>query len=239
MAKLPVLMYHSVSEKASNSRGLTISSERLEDQFRFLKENGYTSLHFRDLQAFKSSKDFPDKAVIITFDDVYVNQLKYAYPLLQQYGLKASFYIPFQYVGGTDDWNDGKESIMNVSQLRSLNQEIIELGLHSFAHNRYNEMSKEAVQEDFNRCKSFIMENDLEIHNTLAYPYGKYPRKGEEQLTFFNVLNENTIAYGLRIGNKVNKFPFKNNYEVQRIDVKGEYDLITFKKKLKRGKSFF
>ena len=239
MAKLPVLMYHSVSEKASNSKGLIISTERLEEQFRFLKENGYTSLHFRDLQSFKSSKDFPDKAVIITFDDVYMNQLKYAYPLLQQYELKASFYIPFQYVGGVDDWNDGKEPIMDVSQLRSLNPKIIELGLHSFAHNRYNEMSVEEIQEDFDKCKSFIMENDLEIHNTLAYPYGKYPRKGEEQLAFFNVLNENTIAYGLRIGNRVNKFPFKNNYEVQRIDVKGEYDLTAFKKKLKRGKSLF
>ncbi len=239
MAKLPVLMYHNVSEKTSNSEGLTISAERLEEQFRFLKDDGYTSLHFSDLHIFKSSQDFPDKAVIITFDDVYVNQLQYAYPLLQQYGLKASFYIPFQYVGGTDDWNDGKESIMDILQLQSLNPEVIELGLHSFAHNRYNEMSVEEMQEDFDKCKSFIVENDLEIHNTLAYPYGKYPRKGKEQFSFFNVLNENTIAYGLRIGNRVNKFPFKNNYEVQRIDVKGEYDLAIFKKRLKRGKSLF
>ena len=239
MPKLPVLMYHSVSKDTSNSKGLTISKERLESQFKFLKENGYTTLHFKDLQALKGPSDYPEKAVIITFDDVYVNQLELAYPLLQQYGLKASFYIPFQYVGGTDDWNDGTEPIMSVTQLQSLNTNVIELGLHSFAHGNYNEMSVEDIQEDFDKCKAFIVEHNLEIHNTLAYPYGKFPRKGEEQLAFFNTLHNNRVAYGLRIGNRVNTFPFKNNYEVQRIDIKGEDSIATFKKKLKRGKGWF
>ncbi len=70
MPNLPILMYHGVSTKASESNGLTISTENLEAQFRYLKENGYTSLHFSDLQQLKDSADFPKKAVIITFDDV-------------------------------------------------------------------------------------------------------------------------------------------------------------------------
>jgi len=239
MPKLPVLMYHNVSEANTSSKGLTISIEKLEEQFKYLKDKGYTTLHFKDLQALKGPSDYPEKAVIITFDDVYVNQLEYAYPLLQQYGLKASFYIPFKYVGGNDDWNDGTEAIMSVTQLQLLNPEIIELGLHSFAHGNYSEMSVESIQEDFDKCKTFIIEHNLEIHNTLAYPYGKFPRKGEVQQAFFNTLHNNRVAYGLRIGNRVNNFPFKNNYEVQRIDIKGEDSLATFKKKLKRGKSWF
>ena len=238
MPKLPILMYHSVSANANESKGLTISAEKLEEQFMFLKEKGYKTLHFSDLQAFKSAKDFPEKAVIITFDDVYVNQLEYAYPLLKKHGLKACFYIPFKYVNGADDWNDGTEAIMSIDQLQSLDAEIIELGLHSFAHSRYNEMRKEDIQNDFDKCKIFIVENKLNVHNTLAYPYGKYPRKGEEQSTFFKILSKNKIAYGLRIGNRVNVFPFKNNYEIQRLDIKGEDALMTFKKKLKRGKSW-
>ena len=236
MPKLPILMYHSVSVNANESKGLTISAEKLEEQFMFLKENGYKTLHFSDLQAFKSAEEFPEKAVIITFDDVYINQLNYAYPLLKKYGLKACFYIPFKYVDGADDWNDGAEPIMSFEQLQSLDDETVELGLHSFAHGCYNKMSAEAIQQDFDNCKAFIVENKLNVHNTLAYPYGKYPRKGEEQSTFFKVLAENKIAYGLRIGNRVNTFPFKNNYEIQRLDIKGEDTLMTFKKKLKRGK---
>lgn len=239
MPKLPILMYHAVATDVSESIGLTISTENLEAQFRYLKENGYTSLHFSDLQQLKNPADFPEKAVIITFDDVYVNQLELAYPLLQKYGLKACFYIPFQYVDGVDEWNTGSEKLMSVAQLKSMDEATIELGLHSFAHKKYNELSEEAINEDFEKCKAFIFENQLNISNVLAYPYGKYPRKNPEQKTFFETLHKHKVAFGLRIGNRVNKYPFKNNYEVQRLDIKGEDSLKKFKSKLKRGKSFF
>lgn len=238
MPKLPVLMYHSVSVNLQESEGLTISVSKLEEQFYYLKENGFQSLHFKNLQDFKKPKEFPKKAVIITFDDVYVNQLELAYPLLKKYGLKACFYVPFKYINGTDSWNTDHEKIMSVTQLQSLNPEIVELGLHSFAHKKYNNMSAEEIQEDFDLCKQYIVENKLEVHNTLAYPFGKYPRKGEGQQAFFNMLHQNQIAYGLRIGNRVNKFPFKNNYEIQRLDIRGEMSLVTFKRKLKFGKLF-
>lgn len=239
MPKLPILMYHSVTANANKSKGLTISIENLEAQFKFLKENGYTSLHFNDLQSFKTPEDFPKKAVIITFDDVYINQLEHAYPLLQKHELKACFYIPFQYVGGVNEWDKGKEPIMSVEQLKSMESKTIELGLHSFEHKKYSELSVEAIQKDFDECKKNIIKNTLSVNNTLAYPYGKYPKKGKTQLDFFKALNENKIAYGLRIGNRVNKFPFKNNYEVQRLDIKGEDTLKVFERKLKKGKSWF
>ncbi|QHI38969.1 Poly-beta-1,6-N-acetyl-D-glucosamine N-deacetylase [Kordia antarctica] len=239
MPKLPILMYHGVSTKASESKNLTISTENLEAQFRYLKENGYTSLHFRKLQNMKSTTDFPEKAVIITFDDVYVNQLELAYPLLQKYGLKASFFIPFKYVNGVDEWNTGNEKLMSVAQLKSMDEATIELGLHSFSHKKYHELSTEEIDEDFEKCKEFIVSNQLNVSNILAYPYGKYPRKNPEKDVFFNSLLKHKVAFGLRIGNRVNTFPFKDNYEVQRIDIKGEDSLSKFKSKLRYGKSRF
>ncbi|WP_046744196.1 polysaccharide deacetylase family protein [Kordia zhangzhouensis] len=239
MPKLPILMYHAVSENALESKGLTISTDNLEAQFRYLKENDYTSLHFGDLQQLKTPSDFPKKAVIITFDDVYINQLELAYPLLQKYHLKASFYIPFQYVNGVDEWNTGKEKIMSVEQLKSMDEATIELGLHSFAHKKYDALTEEEMDKDFEKCKAFIVENQLNVSNVLAYPYGKYPRKDPQQTSFFKKLHEHKVAFGLRIGNRVNNYPFKNNYEVQRLDIKGEDSLKKFISKLKRGKSLF
>ena len=239
MPKLPILMYHGVTKNASESKGLTISTENLEAQFRYLKDNGYVSLHFSELQALRTDENYPKKTVMITFDDVYVNQLELAYPLLQKYGLKASFFIPFQYVNGTDDWNTGKEKIMSIAQLKSMDEATIELGLHSFAHKNYNELSAEEIDEDFEKCKNFIISNKMDVSNVLAYPYGKYPRKDPKQLEFFNQLVKHQVAYGLRIGNRVNRFPFKDTYQVQRIDIKGEDSLSKFQRKLKYGKSFF
>jgi peptidoglycan/xylan/chitin deacetylase (PgdA/CDA1 family) len=239
MPKLPILMYHSVSANTSDSKGLTISARHLETQFKFLKENGYTSLHFNDLQRLKTPADFPEKAVIITFDDVYVNQLEYAYPLLQKYGLKACFYIPFQYVGDVNTWDEGEEPIMSVEQLKSLNSKTIELGLHSFEHKRYDAMTTQDIEIDFEKCIAFQEKHQLDLSNVLAYPYGKYPKKGKEKQSFFELLNGYKVAYGLRIGNRVNDFPFKNNYEVQRLDIKGEDSLKSFERKLNKGNRWF
>lgn len=236
MPKLPVLMYHGVSANTSNSKGLTISAKNLEAQFKFIIDNGYTTMHFSELQAMKSHENFPEKAVIITFDDVYVNQLEYAYPLLEKYGLKACFYIPFEYVGNVDNWNFGTEPIMNIEQLKTLKPEVIELGLHSFSHGNYMDMAIGDIDSDFEKCNAFIEHNKLTVSTVLAYPYGKYPKERKKQFHFFNMLNTYKITYGLRIGNRVNKFPFKNNYAVQRIDIKGEDTLAVFKRKLKKGK---
>ena len=97
MAKLPVLMYHSVTSNKEEAKGLTIHKDTLEQQLLYLKKNGYTTLHFKDLEPFKIAKDLPKKSVIITFDDVYVNQLELAYPLFKEHNLKACFYIPFKF----------------------------------------------------------------------------------------------------------------------------------------------
>ena len=56
MPKLPVLMYHSVSRNLQESHGLTIAISKLEEQFAYLKENGYQSLHFKELQNIKGPK---------------------------------------------------------------------------------------------------------------------------------------------------------------------------------------
>ena len=236
MTRLPILMYHNVSQTENDCVGLTISEQKLEAQFKYLIDNNYKTYHFSELESLKRSNNLPKRAAIITFDDVYVSQLKFAYPLLKKYSLKASFFIPFAYVNGVDDWNTAAEPIMSVEQLQSLDSKVVELGLHSFVHENYTKMTPDEFHEDFVRCQGFVQENNLNVNNILAYPYGKYPKKLPGKKVFFNVLKTNHITYALRIGNRINTFPFKNNYEIQRIDIKGEDSLLKFKLKLRLGK---
>ena len=70
----------------------------------------------------------------------------------------------------------------------------------------------------------------------MAYPYGNYPKKGKRKIEFFQLLEKNNIKMAFRIGNRVNIFPFKNKYEIQRIDIKGQDSLLAFKWKLRLGK---
>lgn len=232
MTRLPILMYHNVSKESSKSKGLTVFCDALEEQFRYLQQKGYMSYHFSELE---NMTLINPKSVVITFDDVTVNQLDYAVPLLQKYNLKATFFIPFGYIGGVDSWNSGNEKIMSMKQLKALDNRV-ELGLHSFAHKRFATLTEAEINTDFSKCFEIIEKNDLKVYNALAYPYGNYPKKEPTKSVFTSVLRKNSIKAGLRIGNRVNQFPFKNPYEIQRIDIKGEDNLLKFKFKLRFGK---
>lgn len=232
MALLPILMYHNVSNDDKISKGLTIAAQKLESHFRYMVENGFTSFHLSELE---KRTEIPKKAVVITFDDVTQNQLIYAVPLLVKYNLKATFFIPFAYIGKTDSWNVGKEKIMTMSELQNLDSRV-ELGLHSFAHKKYANLSEDEINQDFEKCFKIIEENNLNVYNAVAYPYGNYPKNEPLKSKFEATLNKNKVKMGLRIGNKVNSFPFKNPYEIMRIDIKGEDSLLKFRLKLRFGK---
>lgn len=232
MTRLPILMYHNVSNESNDSKGLTVFCGALEEQFSYLQQKGYTSYHFSELE---NRVSISPKSVVITFDDVTVNQLDYAVPLLQKYNLKATFFIPFGYIGNVDLWNSGKEKIMSIEQLKTLDNRV-ELGLHSFTHKRYATLTEAEINDDFSKCFEIIEQNDLKVYNALAFPYGNYPKKEPNKSMFTTVLRQNNVKAGLRIGNRINKFPFKNPYEITRIDIKGEDSLLKFKIKLRFGK---
>ncbi|MEM7185720.1 MAG: polysaccharide deacetylase family protein [Bacteroidota bacterium] len=233
MAKLPILMYHKVA--SDQSKGLTISAEKLAAQFQFLASNGYQSYHLSTLAILKKLPQ-PKKNVVITFDDGYVSQLEHAVPLLQKYNLKATFFIPLQYVGAEDAWNEERSPIMDAETLRSLDPSVIELAYHSYAHQRYDEMPLEAIDRDTEQAFARASEQAMPLGPYLAYPYGKFPRTQPQKSEFFNLLKQHQFEYGLRIGNRINRFPFKKPFEIQRIDVKGEWGLNTFKRKIRFGR---
>lgn len=226
-------MYHNVVESDAESKNLSISVSKLEAQLKFLRDHNYTTFHFKDIA---NLKELPKKSVIITFDDVTECQYIYALPLLRKYQLKASFFIPFSYVGNYDYWIEGKEKIISVAQLKELDQDLIELGYHSFEHRKYSSLSKVEIEDDFAKSNAFVLENKLNIQPVLAYPFGNYPKNSTDFGIFEKIMLDNSIKYGLRIGNRVNNFPFKNDYLVKRIDIKGEDSLFKFRLKLKIGK---
>lgn len=232
MSKLPILMYHNITNQVEASKNLTISVENFERQICYLIDKGYVFYHLKELTTLqKISK----KAIVLTFDDVTLNQLELAVPLLNKYNIKATFFIPFKYIGKTDEWNSGAQQIMTIEQLKGLDERI-ELGFHSYAHKRYSDMNIHEWQNDMNFCKNFIEENKLNVAPFLAYPYGNYPKREPEKTSFFETLKNNGLIYGLRIGNRLNDFPIKNPFEIQRIDIKGEDSLFKFKLKVKFGK---
>lgn len=236
MARLAVLMYHNFTLNENESKGLTISAIKFEEQINYLVSKKYQFLFASELGTLN---EISSKSIAITFDDVTVNQLEIALPILLKYNVKATFYIPFGYLGKTDEWNINEDykgnQIMTISQLKTVPSSI-ELGFHSYKHRHYSNLSVEEINLDFEECFKIIKENNLDVKPTLAFPYGSFPKEKQHQIDFFTALSKNGIQIAFRIGNRLNKFPFKNKFLLKRIDIKGEESLFKFKLKLKFGK---
>ncbi|GAA5235422.1 polysaccharide deacetylase family protein [Verticiella sediminum] len=87
---VPVLMYHHVSP--SNDM-LTTVPERFESQLAWLAEEGYATLDAEGLAGFLAGRPVPDRSVVLTFDDGFLDNWVYAHPLLQRYGMRAVLFV--------------------------------------------------------------------------------------------------------------------------------------------------
>lgn len=92
---VPILMYHSVNPVQNPKiRGLIVSPEGFRKQMRFLKERRYNVVSLEALVDMISlGKKIPPKTVAITFDDGYKDNYQYAFPVLKEYRLPATFFI--------------------------------------------------------------------------------------------------------------------------------------------------
>ncbi len=217
--RLIILMYHSIQPESRNQ--MTVSLENLEKQFQYLSKNNYKTLFFKELYGKLNSK-----SIILTFDDGYKDNEIYLLPLLKKYNFKATIFIPTSKIGNDEDK-------MTFGELKGLDQNYIELALHSHNHNNYKELSLDKVSTDLHENIKTLEENEVCFSKILAYPYGKYPKKNND---FFDILKKARIQYAVRIGNRINFFPTKNPFELNRIDIKGSDNLRRFKLKLIFGK---
>ncbi len=89
--KVPVLLYHHIADKAENN--MTVSAETFSRHIKTLSDNGYVSLSLSDIINYiEKGIDLPEKCVLITFDDGYESNYKYAFPVLLKYNYKAVFF---------------------------------------------------------------------------------------------------------------------------------------------------
>ncbi len=93
---IPVLMYHHVSP---NPGLVTVSPETFHAQMAWLARHNYRSIGTDDLAAFLAGKPLPEKSVMITFDDGYLDNYLYAHPVLQAFGLKAVLFVITGWLG--------------------------------------------------------------------------------------------------------------------------------------------
>lgn len=95
---LIVLMYHKVNDTAGNS--VTVSVSLFDEQMTQLAELGYRPVSLDDVLAYYvDGVPLPERAVLITFDDGYLDNLENAAPVLRRHGYPAVLFVPVGYLG--------------------------------------------------------------------------------------------------------------------------------------------
>ncbi|MBP7652261.1 polysaccharide deacetylase family protein [Candidatus Dependentiae bacterium] len=233
---IPVLMYHKISEFHRDK--LTVTVNQFENQINYLLKKGYTPISFKELNSYKNNTlNIPDKPVILTFDDGYMNNYELAYPVLKKNNIKATIFLVAGSIGKKNEWDEGQEKLIDYNQIKEMSGNNIEFGIHSFNHSNFSKMTIKEIESDLTDCISELKKNNIFFENVIAYPYGSIPEKPEDKNKLKDFLKKHNFNFGLLIKSKINKIPIKNPYFMYRINIKGSDSFLDFKIKLKNGRS--
>jgi len=105
-AELTVLMYHNIIESGSgDSVNRSVTDFRADMQR--LRDDGCNVVGLEDLIGYvELGEDLPNNPVLITFDDGYMSNYRLAFPILKEFGYKATIFI----IGVSFDKETYKES---------------------------------------------------------------------------------------------------------------------------------
>ena len=96
MSKLYISMYHYtrdlVHSRYPEIKGLDCVLFR--QQIEFLKNNFNIVTMEQVIDVVEGKSELPEKALLLTFDDGYVDNYTYAFPVLEEYRVQGSFFIP-------------------------------------------------------------------------------------------------------------------------------------------------
>ncbi len=186
---LTVLMYHSILKDENMKNDYTLPPALLENDLKYLKENGYTSVVVEDLINYVFyGKNLPAKCVMLTFDDGYYNNYYYAYPLLKKYGFKG---VLSPIAGESEKYTKSGEisvtyGIAGKNELEEMYKSgVFELQNHSYAMHslaprkgvniKPNENEEEYVNEitdDINKAQDYIESITGKRAQCFVYPFG-------------------------------------------------------------------
>lgn len=175
----PILMYHSVSERAPRRfRRFSVTPRGFEQQLRHMRERGCTALTIGELMRLRAGRleNPPARPVVLTFDDGFADFHEHAMPALARYGMRATLYVTTGYVGRTSAWLQGIGAghlpMLNWGQLAELAQHGIEIGAHTASHPALDALPRiEAAREIV--VSKRTLEDKLGIAvDSFAYPFG-------------------------------------------------------------------
>ena len=218
--QVPVLMYHSISFPPPDSDtirlDLSVTPPAFDEQMKFLLSSGYHTVRVSDLlDHLLHGAPLPEKPIVLTFDDGYADNYKAAFPILEKYGMTATFYIIAKF---TEDQRPG---YVTWDQLREMANAGMEVGSHSIDHLDLRGKSIAFLTNQIAGSKQIIESRLGRTVKTFSYPSGEYDANSISVLRANGYLGAVTEIQGVQQTSD-------NVFELRRVRVRGRYSLTDY-----------
>lgn len=168
--RLVIIMYHNLVYGRTGSE-YNRDIYNFEHDMAFIKSR-FRIIDFSELLAIQSGAvKLESDAAIITFDDGDLSMYAIAYPLLREYGIKATFFIISGFVG--------EVGYMNWSQIRELasyrdaaGAALFTMGSHGTDHLYLEKLDAAAIAASLAESKAAIERETGQKVDVLALPFG-------------------------------------------------------------------
>ena len=165
LSDVPILNYHMVG---SLHHALCVTPSDFDEQMAYLAEEGYHTISPDDLIGYlKVGKQLPDKPILITFDDGYVDNYENAYPILKKYGFTATIFL----VTGKISEEPG---FLTWDQVREMKSQGFSFGSHTVNHVplNLNKMTPDEIRTELLASREKMKQELGELPTCFAYPTG-------------------------------------------------------------------
>ncbi len=168
--QIPILMYHYIgnnpnpADKARDS--LSVPPDKFQDQMDYLAKSGYTPITLDTLYGiFNKQVSPPNKPIVLTFDDGYIDFYINAFPILRRFNFHAVSFIPTGLIGSS--------YYMHWDQIKEIQASgLVAFEAHTITHVNLPTLSYEAALKQMLDSKNILAAQTGYPVNFIAYPYG-------------------------------------------------------------------
>lgn len=201
--KVRVLNYHKVDDM---NISLSIRPQDFAQQMAWLASRGFHTITATELaDALAGKASLPENPVLLTFDDGYEDNYKNAFPILKQYGFKATLFAIAGFVSQ-------RKGYLTWDELKDMQAHGVDIESHTMTHRSLTGLSDEGLHEEIFASKQ-LLESQLgkEVH-FFAYPTGTYNLHIASLVQGAGYRGAFTVKYA-------NVDPQSNAYALERIPV--------------------
>ena len=178
--RIKVLLYHRVVDSPGLSieyPGTCIHVRDFRQHVTSLERWGYTTITFEDYHFYLEGElHLPKKPVIVTFDDGYADTFENAFPVLQEFGMKAVVFVLGDRRIRIDEWNSKRgyplAPLIDDYQLLELHRHGFEIGAHSRTHRSLVTLPLHQAWEEISQSRiglEYVLNAPV---RSFSFPYG-------------------------------------------------------------------